>query len=87
MTEYTIKEYAVKIPIMDDLIYATIRNRIQELSVSAMREMNTPLYGDTIPWVQKSLVDRIKIRINIYKSRITDAWGVLIGRYEIGDGW
>lgn len=87
MADYEFKQHSVAIPMIDDLIAVTIRNRSQAAAEQMIKDFNKSLYGDTLPYVRPSLFNRIKDNLRVYRNRVSDAWGVLTGRLEIGSDW
>lgn len=82
---YEFKQNSVAVPITDDLVAATIRNRSQATFDQMTKDLNTSIYGDKTPYFQPSTWQRHKFII--YRARISDAWGVLTGRLEVGSDW
>lgn len=87
MADYEFKQHSVAIPMMDDLIAMTIRNRSQAAAEQIIKDFNTSVYGDRLTYVRPSLFNRIKGTFMVYRDRTSDAWGVLTGRLEVGSDW
>lgn len=86
-TDYEFKQHSVAIPTVNDIISFTIRNRSQAAFDQIAKELNTSLYGDEIPYSSPSMWNRIKRKARVYRTRVSDAWGVLNGRLEVGSDW
>ena len=88
MTDYyKLKQLGSSVEIWDDRVTTTIKNRINAAYEQMAHDMNTSLYGDREPPRPLTWLERLRRRANIYRNRIGDAWLVLTGRADIGDGY
>jgi hypothetical protein len=87
VTDFEHKEAGPSISNYDELVFATIKSRMNAVYDEMARNMNISMYGDREPPHKLTRRERLVRRFHIYRSRISDAWAVLTGRAEIGDGW
>ena len=84
--KHRLESYIVGIPpgMSDDERHA-LNARMHDAYAEMVKNMNADLYGDHTAPPRKPLTFRE--RLTIVRERIHDAWLVLTGRAEIGDGW
>jgi hypothetical protein len=87
MTDYEPKQFSVPITFTDELIATTIKSQLNAVYKQITLDMNTQLYGDRDPPRPLTFLERQRRRIGIYRQRVADAWLVLRGKADIGDGW
>lgn len=86
--EFSHKEIGVPMTLADDIVATTINNRIDATYGAMIESMNKSLYRDMVATMPvPSLRRRVSARVQAYYRRITDAWLVLTGQADIGDGW
>lgn len=49
------------------------------------KQMNEALYGDREPLPALTFWQQIKERVELYRSRVVDAWAVLTGKVDLRD--
>jgi hypothetical protein len=90
MSEFSFKQHAVDMPIMDDIINTTLKNRVNVVYEQMARNMNTSLYGDRMPsiaWSDRPWLWRVGWRLRARALRMRDAWLVLTGKADIDDDY
>lgn len=87
VTEYPFKQQFVAIETRDSADVDLLHKRCADSFAEFGRMLNTELYGDKEPPRIKTRWERFSDRLGLYRSRIRDAWDVLTGKAEIGDGW
>lgn len=88
MSDFAFKQYAVDVAIDSDSIIATmLKNRVNAMSERLANDLNFNLYADRGEPEKLTIRQRLACRLQLYRSRIQDAWLVLTGRAEIGGDW
>lgn len=63
-----------------------MRERLDAAYEEMARNLNTSMYADGPPLPKPTRVQRWRRRVTLLGTRMRDAWLVLTGRAEIGDG-
>lgn len=70
-----------------EIMDATLKNRASRMAdrlVTDADSFTKFLYGDRIPWSERSMSYKIGWHVTLWRDRIRDAWNVLIGRDHVG---
>lgn len=92
MNEFAFKQHAVSIDAdMDSIAATTLKNRMSVMADRITSDLTFDLifelYGDHGEPQKLTIRQRLTRNLNLYLTRIQDAWLVLTGRAEIGDDY
>lgn len=88
MSEFAFKQYVVSIDVdMDSIAATTLKNRMSIMADRITSDLTFELYGDHGEPQKLTIRQRLTRNLNLYLTRFQDAWLVLTGRAEIGDGY